>query len=172
MLPGPILAGVPFIKNVEIPKFWSAPQPAPPSGPIFSGRGPKIEIPLPTFCLPRCPNSEKVRHDPPAPKPPEEIDSAETRFFGVQAWPHRPRGLGHPHKNYLRGVKCALKILRRSVQRFKSYGTFSKWRTDGQTDRHTDTQTKANHLSTTTEIFFAYMWGRRRETLQTLLCKR
>ena len=81
----PILAGVPFIKNVEIPKFLSAPRPAPPSGLVFSGRGPKIKIPLPTFCLPRCPDSEKVRHDPPAPKPPEEIDLAETRFFGVRA---------------------------------------------------------------------------------------
>ena len=81
----PILAGVPFIKNVEIPKFLLAPWPAPPSGPVFSGRGPKIKIPLPTFCLPRCPDSEKVQHDPPAPKPPEEIDLVETRFFGVRA---------------------------------------------------------------------------------------
>ena len=55
-----ILEGVPFIKNIEIPKFWSAPQPAPPSGPIFSGRGPKIKIGLPKFCLPCCPDSKKV----------------------------------------------------------------------------------------------------------------
>ena len=65
----PILAGVPFIKNVEIPKFWSASRPAPPSGPVFSGCGPKLKIPLPTFCLPCCPDSEKVQHDPPAPNP-------------------------------------------------------------------------------------------------------
>ena len=81
----PILAGVPFIKNVEIPKFLSAPRPAPPSGPVFSGHGPKIKLPLPTFCSPRRPDSEKVRHDPPAPKPPEEIDLAEMGFFGVRA---------------------------------------------------------------------------------------
>ena len=56
----PILAGVPFIKNVAIPKFLSAPRPALPFGLVFSGRGPKIEIPLPTFCSPRCPDSEKV----------------------------------------------------------------------------------------------------------------
>ena len=33
-----ILAGVPFIKNVEIPKFLSAPRPAPPSSPAFRPR--------------------------------------------------------------------------------------------------------------------------------------
>ena len=97
----PILAGVPFIKNVEIPKFLSAPRPAPPSGPVFSGRGPKLKIPLPTFCSPRCPNSEKVRHDPLTPKPPEEIDLAETCFFGVRAWPWGPRERSHPPQKLL-----------------------------------------------------------------------
>ena len=56
--------------------------PAPPSSPVFSGRGPKLKIPLTTFCLPCCPDFEKVQHDHPAPKPPE-IDLAETPFFGV-----------------------------------------------------------------------------------------
>ena len=32
-----ILGGVPFIRNIEIPKFWSGPRPAPPSGPVLSG---------------------------------------------------------------------------------------------------------------------------------------
>ena len=80
-----ILGGVLFIRNVEIPKFWSPPRQAPPSGPVFSGRGPKIKIPLPTFFLPCCPNAEKVQHDPPAPKPWEEIDLAENPLFGVRA---------------------------------------------------------------------------------------
>ena len=81
----PILGGVPFIKKVKILQFWSAPWPAPPSGLIFSCCGPKLKIPLPTFCSPRGPDSEKVQHDPPAPKPPEEIYLAETPFFGVRA---------------------------------------------------------------------------------------
>ena len=54
---------------------------------VFSGCGPKIKILLPTFSLPRCLDSEKVQHNPPASKPLEEIDLAETRFFGVKAWP-------------------------------------------------------------------------------------
>ena len=81
----PILAGVCFIKNVEIPKFWSAPRPAPPSGPVFSGRGPKLKNPLPTFCSSRCPDSKKVQHDPLAPKPPEVIDLAEKSVFEARA---------------------------------------------------------------------------------------
>ena len=100
--PCPILAGVPFTKNVEIPKFWS-PLSAPPSGPLFSGHGPKLKILVPTFCSPRCPNSEKVQHNPPAPKPREEIYLAETRFFRVRAWPRGPQGPSHMPKNYLRG---------------------------------------------------------------------
>ena len=50
-----ILVWVPFIKNLEIPKFWSSPQPAPPYCPVFSGRGLKIKILLPTFFLPHPP---------------------------------------------------------------------------------------------------------------------
>ena len=54
-----ILEWVPFMKNFEIPKFWS-PQPVPPSGHVFLGRGPKIKIRLPTFFLTRPPDSKKV----------------------------------------------------------------------------------------------------------------
>ena len=58
-------------------------------------------------------------------------------------WRQKPTFLGpwsprHPPKNYLQGVKWALKILRQSVQGFKSYGTFSKWHIDTQTDGWTD----------------------------------
>ena len=74
--------------------------------PGFLRPGLKIKILLPTFCLPRCPNSKKVGHDPPASKPPEEIDLAE--ICG-------PRGPGHLPKNYLQGVKWALKLLRQTV---------------------------------------------------------
>ena len=68
--------GGPSYKKCLNSKIWSAPRPALPSGPVFSGCGPKIKIPLPMFCSPRCPDSEKVRHDPSAPKLPEEIDLA------------------------------------------------------------------------------------------------
>ena len=110
----PILGG-PFHKNIEITKFWSAPRPASPSGPVFSGHGPKLKIPLSKFCSPRGPDSEKVRHDPPAPKPPEEIHLAETRFLG-----------------------------------------------------DTQKQITSVPLQNFFFVFFAYMWGVRRETLQTL----
>ena len=50
--PWPKWAGVPFMKKVHIPKFWSPGRPARPFGPIFSSRGPKFKIMLPTFfCL-------------------------------------------------------------------------------------------------------------------------
>ena len=39
-------------------------------------------IPIPTCCLPRWPDSEKVWHNPPAPKPPEQIDLAKPAFLG------------------------------------------------------------------------------------------
>ena len=64
-----ILGRVTFIKKMEIPKFCSAPRSAPTSGPVFSGCGPKIKIELATFGPPRCPNSEKVQHDPLPQKP-------------------------------------------------------------------------------------------------------
>ena len=137
--------------------FGRPPRAARPSGPVFFGRGPKLKILLPMFCLPPCPNSEKVRHSPPALNPPEEIDLAETHFFGV-----RPQGPSHLPKNYLQRVKWALKISRGSVQLVKSYDTFLKWHTDGRTDG----QTKTNHLSTTTELFFLHICEG--ETLQTL----
>ena len=55
---------VPFIKKLKFQNF------ACPHA-VFSGRGPKIKIPLPTFFLSRPPVSKKVWHHPPAPKPPE-----------------------------------------------------------------------------------------------------
>ena len=88
------------------------------------------------FCSARCPNSEKVQHDPPAPKPQEEIYLAETPFLRVQALLRGPRGPIHLPKNYLGGVKRALKISRRFIQQVKSYDTFSLGQTHGWTDRH------------------------------------
>ena len=49
-------------------------------------------------------------------------------------WPNPARGPNHPPKNYMQRVKEALKISRRSVQRVKSYCTFSQWRIHGPTD--------------------------------------
>ena len=71
-----------FTKNVILPKIWLALWPGPPSSPVFSGRGQKIKILLPSFFSPRCPDSKKVWHNPPAPKPSEEIDLSETPFLG------------------------------------------------------------------------------------------
>ena len=71
-------------------KNFGYPRPAPPSGPVFSGPVPKIKILLPTFFLPRCPNSEKVQHDHPAPKSSEEIVLAETPFLGSGPDPQSP----------------------------------------------------------------------------------
>ena len=79
----------PRFQKIEIPKFGLGPWPAPPSGPVFSGRGLKIKIPHLTFSLLCCPNSEKVWHNPSAPKSLEEIDLAEKSV----AW---PRGLRNP----------------------------------------------------------------------------
>ena len=87
--------------------------------------------------------------------PPEEIGLAETRFFGVHAWPHWPQGPSHLPKNYFWGGKWALKILRQSVQWFKSYGTFWRGHTDRHTDGRTDTHTKMMYLSTIRLFFFA-----------------
>ena len=127
----PILRGVPIIKNIKIPKFWSAPQPAPPSGPVFSGRGPKLKIPLPMFFLPCCPNSEKVRHNLPAPKTLEEIDLAETHFSGSE---FNPKG-------------CRVRVTRPNRQHFFNV-------TDGWTHRHTDKNESPQYHY---RIFFAYM---------------
>ena len=57
------------MNNLEIPKFWSPPWTAPPSGSVFSGRVLKIKILLQTFFFPRLLVSIKVLHDHPAPKP-------------------------------------------------------------------------------------------------------
>ena len=112
-----------FMKNVKIPKLWSPHQPASSSSPIFPGRGPKIKIPLPTFFFTCFPVSEMVWHNPPAPKPWEEIDLAENPLFGVWAWPWGPWGPNQPPKNYLQGVKWTLKIWPQSGHGVKSYFT-------------------------------------------------
>ena len=126
------------MKKVKIPKFFAQPGPPAPTGPIFSGRRPKFKIPLPTFCSPCHPDSKKLWHNPTTWKPREEIDLAETPFFGVRAWPRGPRGPCHPPKNYLRWVGMPQKISAHSVGRFKSYDNFLRGHTDRQTHRQTD----------------------------------
>ena len=96
--------------------------------------------------------------------PPEEIDLAETRFFGVRAWLRGPQGTC---------PKITCKELSRPwkfcADLFNGSKVTALFRSDTRTHRRTDSQTKTNHLSTTTEFFFfAYTWGGRMETLQTL----
>jgi len=79
-----------FYGKSENSKKLAQPSPHAPTAPIFSGRGPKFKIPLPTFCSPRHPNSKKIWHYPTTWKPWEEIDLAETPFFGVRAWTRGP----------------------------------------------------------------------------------
>ena len=131
--------------------FGRPPRAARPSGPVFSGRGPKLKILLPMFCLPPCPNSEKVRHSPPALNPPEEIDLAETHFFGV-----RPQGPSHLPKNYLQRVKWALKNFTRICPTGQKLWHFFEV-THRRTDRRTDKNKSPQYHNTI--IFFAYMWG-------------
>ena len=57
------------MEKVRIPKFLAPPGPARTSGPVFSGRGQKIKIPLPTIRRPRPLVSEMVGHVPAGPKP-------------------------------------------------------------------------------------------------------
>ena len=77
--------------------------------------------------------SDRAIHYTIAPRlPPEEIYFAETRFFGVRAWPWGPRG--HPSKNYLQGVKQPLKNCLPFDPHVKSYLTLLRRRTDRQTD--------------------------------------
>ena len=64
------------MKKTRIPKFWSHPWAAVPSGLVIFGQGQKIKIPLPTFFWPRPLDSKEVQHDPTGPKPQEEIDLA------------------------------------------------------------------------------------------------
>ena len=102
--------------------------------------------------------------EPPCPKTPRrDRFSRNPLFWGPSLTPRAAESVS-PAKNYMQGGKWALKISRQSVQRVTSYDTFLKWHTDGQTD----TRTKTNHFSTTTEFFFACMWVGRRETLQNL----
>ena len=72
------------------------------ANPAFCGL--KIKIRLLSFSL-HCPLvSEKVWHNPLAPKTWEEINLAEIVIFGVRAWPQRPRGPNCMPKNYLQVV--------------------------------------------------------------------
>ena len=127
-----ILVGVPFKKNFDIARFWLPPWPVLPSVAVFSPLDPKIKILLPTNFLPCPPVSKKVWHRPLAPNPWEEIDLAETPFWGVWAWPRGPQGPIHPPKNYLQGVKLNLKF-------GWDLATVSKIISLCQTDRQTNT---------------------------------
>ena len=107
------------------------PRPALPSGHVFSGCGLKIKFLLPMFCLPCCPVSDKVWHDPSCPKTPGGYRFGSNSFFaGSRPDPRGPLGQSHSSKNYLRGVQWALRI----SQRVNSYSTFAL----GQTHRRTD----------------------------------
>ncbi len=72
------------MEKVKIPKIFDPPRTARISGPVFSGPGQKLKIPLPTFFLPRPLVSEMVRHVPAGPKPQEEIDFPKNPFFRVR----------------------------------------------------------------------------------------
>ena len=69
------------MKKLEVPKFWFTSWP---SGHIFSGRGPLIQIAFPPF-LPRPPFSEKNDTIPLHNKNWEEIELVEKHLFGVRA---------------------------------------------------------------------------------------
>ena len=108
---------------------------------LFSGAVGKIsKFLLAKFCLPCCPDSEKVWHNPPAPKPSEEVDLAETPLFGVWAWPEDPevritcqkitcKELSRPQKF------CADPSNESNVTALFLHGQLDG-HTDGQTHRH------------------------------------
>ena len=79
------------------------------------------------FYLPCCPDSEKVRHNPPAPKPREEIDLAETRFFGVRV--ARPKIIC----DYVGSENFA--PIRQTVQKLRHFFEVTHGRTDARRDR-------------------------------------
>ena len=74
---------------------------------------------------------------PPAPKPPEEIDLAETRFFGVRAWPRGPRSPCHLQKITCKEVSGPWKF--RANPSNGSQVTTLFW-SDTRTDRPTQGQ--------------------------------
>ena len=87
----------------------------------------------------------------------------ELHFLGSGPGTWVPLGPNHPPKNYLRGVKWALKISPRSVRRVKSCSTFLQWRTDAQTHGH-----RRANCFTTTRDFFWHMCEGWRGKVQTL----
>ena len=129
---------------------WPPGQPRFP-GPFSPAVGQNSNFSSQRFVCLVVPIPKRIDMTPLPQNPTEKIDLAETRFFWARAGPCGPRGLCHPPKNCLGGVQWVLKIPRRFVQLVKNYGTFSKLQTNGHT------QTKTNHLSITTEFFFAYM---------------
>ena len=72
----------PFYKKYWNSKILVGPRPAPPSFPVFSGCGPKIEIPLTRFCLPRCTDSKKMQHD--------SLSYPKTPYLGSGRYPEGP----------------------------------------------------------------------------------
>ena len=98
------------------------------------------------------------------PKPPEEIDLAETRFFGVQAWPRGPRSPCHLQKITCKEVSGPWKF--RANPSNGSQVTALFW-SDTRTDRRTQGQKRITSVPLQ-NFFFACMWVGRRETLQNL----
>ena len=112
-----ILGAVPVIKNVKILKILSATRPAQPSSPVFFSRGAQTQNSAPNIMFSLLTQFRKGATQPPCTKSPGGERFGRNLLF----W-----GQGHLLKNYLQGGLWALKILRRSVQGFKSDGTFSK----------------------------------------------
>ena len=128
--PAPDLRGSHFKKMLKFQNFcWLAGQPSLPA-PFSRAVGWKSKLRSQLFVclvvpiLKRCDTT-------PCPKTPGGDRFGRNPLFGVRAWPQGPRGPSHPPNYYLL-IKWALKISRRSVQRVKSYGMFSKWQTDTQ----------------------------------------
>ena len=104
--------GVPFIKNIEIPKLWLPPDHPRLPAPFSPARGQKSKFRSQSFVCLLVPNLKRYDRTP-YPKTPWGY-----RFglFGVWAWPWGHRGPFHPPKNYLQGFKWELKISPGSVQ--------------------------------------------------------
>ena len=121
----PILAGVPFIKKCQNSQILVGPQASPAFWPRFLGPWAEFQNSAPN-----------ILHDPPAPKPREEIDLAETGLTPRAAGSKSPtqkllaRRLVGP-ENFA--------PIRPTVQKLQHFfeGT--------DTHTHTDTQTKTNH---------------------------
>ena len=129
--PWPKWARVPFMKKVQIQKFRAPSQLAQAFWPNFLRLWADIKNSAPNIFLPCCLDSEKVWHDPLAPKPWEAIHFVETPFFGgLGVWFTLPKitceECGRPWKfraNPLPGSKVTPLFL-------------CDRRTDGRTHRH------------------------------------